>query len=632
MDYNRSPFTYKEAYNLWARLVAGWANRLDSEGARTLFDGHYNRADVGGSYEGVTRMMWGIGGWLSQPERSSIVISPTTTCDLEYLLYTALVNGCNPASPSYWGIDYLGEQREYDQRTVETGQIAFCIWQSRARVWDKMSVQEQGYVIDFLTHFGKRPTTWRNNWALFWVVNHAVRKALGAPYDQTIIDDVMGIYLDGVYCGDGWYDDAAKRGANYFDDYNTWVFASHVMAWAQVDGESNPTRRTELLGRVHEWMQNYPYFFSASGAYSEFGRSLAYKFARLGVPLWAHKLGIWPHHVGMLKRLVGRHLRWYADRGAIRADGTLRQSLTAGGSVEICEQYISTGATYWAMQAFGGLWSLADNDSFWKAEEEPLPAEQADSVKVFLQPGWVITNTNAEVRRFNAGSVKDPDSYGQKYSKFMYSALHPFNVGLTKGVAAPDNMLCFSDGHETGQRTKNLAFAVSEPGWLRFKWQQRVCGVFHDIETIIVVKGEQHLRAHKIQLNSELDVSLSALEGASPLGYIQGGVPRLLRRDDYQIAAINERACAIRAIKGYSSATIWQGDPSINSVYPYYVIPTLTVDTIQDGHKLVCLIHDGLLGIEEAFGNVQIDVTWETDGTVNVTWNDETQSIPPLGE
>ena len=630
MYFNRSPFTYKEAYDLWARLVAGWQNRLDAEGARTLFDGRYNRADVGGSYEGVTRMMWGIGGWLSQPQRSGIVTWRGQNYDLVDLLTTALVNGCNPDSPSYWGIDYLGEQREYDQRTVETGQIAFCIWQSRARVWDKMSAKEQGNVIDFLTRFGKRPSTWGNNWALFWVLNHAVRKALGAPYDQTIIDDVMGDYLDGVYCGDGWYDDAAKRGANYFDDYNTWVFASHVMAWAQVDGESDPTRRTELLGRVREWMQNYPDFFSASGAYSEFGRSLAYKFSRLGVPLWAHKLGIWPHRVGMLKRLVGRHLRWYVDRGAVRADGTLRQSLTAGGSVEICEQYISTGATYWAMQAFGGLWSLPDDDSFWKAEEEPLPSEQEDLVKVFQQPGWVVTSTNGEVQRFNAGSVKDPDGYGQKYSKFMYGTLHPFNVGLTRGFAAPDNMLCLADGRESGQRTRNLAFAVGEPGWLRFKWQQRVSGIFHDIETVIVANGEQHVRAHRIMLNRDSSLSLSAIEGGSPLGYIQGGVPDYLSGDNHQITAINDHACAIRAIKGYSTATIWQGDPSINSVYPYYVVPALTIDRVNDTHELICLVHDGLIGDPSKLVGAQIDVIWETDGTVNVIWNDETLSIPAL--
>ncbi|MFN8447192.1 MAG: DUF2264 domain-containing protein [Anaerolineae bacterium] len=204
----------------------------------------------------------------------------------------------------------------------------------------------------------------------------------------------MNGYLDGVYCGDGWYDDAAARGPNYFDNYITWVFAMHVMAWAQMDGASMPARRDELLDRVRAWMRHFPYFFAADGSTVEYGRSLAYKFCRLGAPLWAYKLGIWDHPVGMLRRLVGRHLRWYVDRGAVRADGTLRQSLTASGSPDIIERYISTGATYWAMQAFSGLWSLPDDDPFWTAEETPLPLRA-----IRLRQGIPATRLGAGARR-----------------------------------------------------------------------------------------------------------------------------------------------------------------------------------------------------------------------------------------
>ncbi len=90
------------------------------------------------------------------------------------------------------------------------------------------------------------------------------------------------------------------------------------------------------------------------------------------------------------------------------------------------------------MQAFGGLWSLPDDDPFWTTDEEPLPAEQGDYVKVYPQPGWVVTANDGEVQLFNAGSVKN---YGAKYGKFVYGTRHPFNVGLSEGSPAPDNML-----------------------------------------------------------------------------------------------------------------------------------------------------------------------------------------------
>lgn len=625
---NPTAFTYQEALDLWARLAAGWAHSLDHTGARTLMDGFPNRADAGGSYEGVTRMLWGLGGWLSQPGRPAQVQWRGDTFDLEALMRRGIVEGCNPDSTSFWGIEYF-PGREYDQRTVESGQVAFSLWQTRERIWDKLSDAERTRIYDWLERFGRRPAHWQSNWALFWVVNHACRKALGMPYDQAIIDDVMTNYLDGVYCGDGWYDDAAARGAGYFDDYNTWVFASHVLAWAQVDGHTQPQRRDELLARVRLWMEKFPCFFAANGAYNEFGRSLAYKFSRLGAPLWAYKLGVWPHSTGMLRRLVGRHLRWYADRGAVRADGTLRQSLTAGGSIEICEPYISTGATYWAMQAFGGLWSLPDDDPFWTTDEEPLPAEVDDYVMVYPQPGWVVAATNSDVQRYNAGSVKTRD-YGAKYAKLVYSTLHPFNVGLSGGFPAPDSILSLVDGDQRGGRTRNLAYAVGEPGWLRIRWEQALSGLTHIIETVIFIRGEQHIRAHHITLDPRTDRPISALEGGPPLGYIQGEVPHILSAEGWYAAALGDRASAVRGLQGYDAARLWTGDSGINSVYPFYVVPVLRVEQVQQAHDLLCLVYSGSGLVDDALLHTSVTAEWQPDGSVHIIWDGREHHVPPL--
>ncbi len=625
---NPDSFTHQEALDLWARLVAGWAHRLNQDGTRTLMDGYPNRADVGGSYEGVTRMLWGLGGWLSQPERSPLVQWRGETFDLEALMRRAIVNGCDPQSPAFWGIEYW-HGRSHDQRTVESGQVAFALWQTRARIWESLDETERTRIYDFLERWGRRPPQWTSNWALFWVLNHACRKALGMPYDQTIIDEVMNGYLDGVYCGDGWYDDAAERGAGYFDDYNTWVFASHVLAWAQVDGDTQPDRCNELLNRVRQWMVNYPYFFAASGAYCEYGRSLAYKFARLGAPLWAYRMGVWPHPTGMLRRLVGRHLRWYTDRGAIRADGTLRQSLTAGGSIEICEPYIATGATYWAMQAFGGLWSVPDDDVFWHEDEAPLPAEAQDYVKVFPQPGWIVTASQGEVQRFNAGSMKT-HGYGAKYAKLAYSTLHPFNVGLSDGFPAPDSTLSLIDGDVRGERTRNVAYAVGEPGWLRIRWEQTLDDYTHLIDTVIVVRGEQHVRAHHITLDPRSSRTIGAVEGSAPLGYIQGEVPTISRGDHWRAAAVGDRVVAIRAMRGYNGAAMWHGTPGINSVYPFYAVPTLTMDQVWPEHDLLCLVHVGHSLPDNALLRARIAAKWHDDGTVRLLWNDDEVFIPAL--
>lgn len=625
-------FTREEALALWSRLVAGWAQSLDETGGRTLMDGVPNYADAGGAYEGVTRMLWGLGGWLSQPERPTLVHWRGEDFDTEALMRQALVAGTDPHSPAYWGNAPV--RGSYDQRTVESGQVAFATWQTRERVWASMSGQERDNLIAWLERFAQRPTQWRSNWALFWALNHASRKALGASYHQALIDSVLQ-YLDSVYCGDGWYDDGPQRGTQHFDDYNAWVFSTHVLAWAQCDGASDPGRCDALLERVRQYMQHFPYFFGADGAYTEYGRSLAYKFARLGAPLWAYKLQVWPHSVGMLRRLIGLHLRWYIDRGAVRANGTLRQTLTAEGSVEIREPYIGTGSTYWAMLAFGALWSLPDDDPFWNAEEDPLPVEREDFVRVFPQPGWVVIGTQATgaVQRFNAGS----QHYPAKYGKFVYATAAPFNVGLANGRPSPDAMLCLTDGQEYGHRDDTLAAAVGEPGWLRMRYQQEIADGVHTIDTTIVTRGEVHLRAHRVTLDPAALVPIGAVEGPVPVGYVSGDQPTI--KSDatagWELAIAGGCAVAIVRLKGYDGqrrATVWQGRDNLNSVFGHYVLPLLTLDRLKPIQELICLVYIGTSDVNTAVLTSQVtDASWLEDGSFKLVWSDGScVEVPPL--
>lgn len=620
------PFTHAEAVELWSRLVAGWANTLNASGTRTLMDGITNYAEASGSYEAVTRMMWGLGSWLSYPERPAQLSWRGVTYDLEQLTHRALANGCDPKTLGSWHNEPV-PRPDWDQRTVESGQVAFALWQTRDRVWARMNETERQNIIGWLDLTGRRPGHWSNNWSLFWVLNHSVRKTLGAAYDQSIIDEVMTSYMDRVYCGDGWYDDGLERGYNYFDNYITWVFGMHVMAWAQMDGANMPERRDELLGRVKDWMQHYPYFFAADGATVEYGRSLAYKFCRLGAPLWAYKMGIWPHSVGMLKRLVGRHLRWYVDRGAIRADGTLRQSVTYSGSPEVLERYISTGATYWAIQAFSGLWGIADHDPFWTTEEELLPAEREDFVKVFPIPGWVLTSREGHVQQFNAG-VTHP-GYGNKYAKLVYSSRHPFNVGLDAGQPSLDSALYLSDDGLRAQRETIQAYAVGETGWLRSRYTIVLQGHEHIVDTTLIPLGNIHLRAHRITLDpNSTDLSITSEEGSAPLGYDSGAIPRIYCVNDWWFAEFANNAVGILPIQGYPiEAEVVAGSP--NSVYGHNLLAVLTVPELQPQHDLICAVYAGGPPANAQIPHIE-QAGWEADGRFVAQVNGTTISVPPL--
>ncbi|NED97876.1 DUF2264 domain-containing protein [Phytoactinopolyspora alkaliphila] len=634
MNSSRPPFDQREALDLWSWLVAGWAGSLDQSGSRTLTDGIHCPYDEGGSFEGVTRMMWGLGGWLTRSDRPSSVHWRGVDYDITHLARQALLHGTDPGSPGYWGESACPGSA--DIWMVEAGHVAFALWQSRERIWDQLLPAEQAQIVRWLEACGHHPGRFGSNFALFWGLNHASRKALGQRYDQRVISDVLD-YCDRIYAGDGWFDDGPERGTDHFDDYNYWAFTSHLLAIMEVEGDNAREWRDRSRDRVRLQMESFPHFFSVDGAYAEHGRSLAYKFARLGAPIWAHHHGCWPHSPGMLRRLVGRHLRWYIDRGAVRADGSLRQALTSQGTQDIRERYISTGSAYWSMQAFGGLWSLAADDPFWTSPEEDLPVETGDFIRVMPTTGWVLAGhrRSGHVQRFSAKGGDHPAKYG----KYHYSTLAPFNAGLVDGLPAIDGMLSLRSGDETGHRCRSSVSAVGEPGWLRFQYRQTLGGDDHELETVVLVLGNSHLRVHRIRPAGD-ERALDAVEGAAPLAYAPGeqiecGVDCGGTRS---WALVRERSrsrfVAIQAIRGYSRAKqprAWRHGHHINSVYGRNVIPRLVVDRVDPSQVYVSLV---TIGTEDdrrpAAESVQVD--WRSDDIVEIDWPPHGRvNVPPLG-
>jgi hypothetical protein len=616
----------------WAMLVAGWAGHLDPTGARLLIDGVRNRADAGGSYEGVTRMLWGVGGWLSRPERPAAIQWRGQDWDLEVIMRRAVLAGTDPAGAGYWGDPVRSGS---GQPTVESGQVAYALWQTRERIWERLDDVERRQIAAWLDACGQPPAGgWRNNWALFWAVNHAAREALGVPSDPEVVDDVMGRYLDTVYSGDGWYDDGPVRGTNHFDDYNLWVFASHVLAWIDIDGGRHPARATELLERVRLQMTHLPAFLASDGAWPEYGRSGAYAFARLGAPLWAYRHGAWPHSAGLLRTIVERHLGWYLDRGKVRADGSLRQALTSTGTDAIRETYISTGAPYWAMQAFGALWSLPDDDPLWDAEPEPLPIERGDVRLVLPEPGWILSGTreSGQVHRYTA----HVSHYPAKYAKLAYSTAAPYNAGLGDGLPTPDAMIGIMADGRVSHRVANTGAALGADGWIRYRHRHELAGTTATFDTVIVPDGDLHLRVHLL-IESTEGRRLPTIEGAAALGFEDGDTPRMLVDCELGISGgtTAEHAVAIRGWDARRTAHLprsFADGGRGNVVHGCNVIPYLSGE-MAVGDTAISTVFLGAAaqvagtGLVERLADRPM-VAADPDGTVHVAWRTLVLDIP----
>lgn len=169
------------------------------------------------------------------------------------------------------------------------------------------------------------------------------------------------------------------------------------------------------------------------------------------------------------------------------------------------------------------------------------------------------------------------------------------------------------------------------------RYRQHAAGASHTIDTTIVVRGETHLRAHRVTLAPGTS-GVGGIEGSAPLGYSTGAQPEI--RGDAEGGweyAAGDRAVAIVRLRGYSgqlAAGAWRGRPDLNSVYPEHLLPLLLMERLNPAHELVCLVHTGRpLAEPAALGSMLREVRWEKGGALHVVWKDgAVVHVPPCNK
>jgi hypothetical protein len=238
-----------------------------------------------------------------------------------------------------------------------------------------------------------------------------------------------------------------------------------------------------------------------------------------------------------------------------------------------------------------------------------------------------------------------------KYSKFHYTTVAPFNVGLVDGHPAPDAMLSLVARGTFGHKHKVMASAVGEPGWLRFRWQQEAGEGIVTIETAIVTHGEQHLRMHRIEGAGDLS-GMKLVEGAAALGFPAGGMPlagctpELSREQDHphssmaaagpMVSWVSEqgRTVAVLGLEGYDRPAMPAacGNEGIHSVSGKFLVPMLEVTELRPLQELVALVHIGSRLDDPAELGAKVTAYAMADsGVWKVVWADGlVVEIPPL--
>ncbi|KAJ5946575.1 CAZyme family GH154 [Penicillium verhagenii] len=542
------------------------------------------RFDEGGAqFEGFARPLWGL---------ASLLAGNYDYADAARWR-TGIINGCDPASPEYWG-----DLEDSDQRMVEMCPLGFALAVAPHVFWDPLSEKERGHVGGWLRSINglEMPNT---NWLWFRVFANLGLKKNGAEYSHARIEADMD-HLDTFHIGDGWSNDGPK--SHHQMDYYSGSFAIQFLQllYAKLAGDFDPERAQRYKQRSKQYAMDFVHYFAPDGSAIPFGRSMTYRFAMSGFwgALAYADVELPPQLTwGMVKGLLLRNFRWWSRQKDIFSnDGTLNLGFCYSNPY-LTENYNSSGSPYWCCLSFLAL-ALPDEHAFWTSPEEEYPSAALPEVKALSYPKHILVRRGGHSFLLSSGQACHYAMRGTqaKYGKFAYSASFGYSVptgAYELEQYAPDSMLALCDDGGEVWKTRRVAVdarieypeaetgtPVIVSGWK--PWADV------DVESILVPPSVRapnwHLRAHRVRTGRALKTSEGAFaiygirsDNGRTLGALRGTVL------DGESALVVSAVGAVGITELYNSGIgrsgrIVAADPNSNLIHGRTLLPSLAVD------------------------------------------------------
>jgi hypothetical protein len=539
---------------LLARLTIGFARGIPADGSPAwsrLPDADPANRITG--MEGFCRMSVAWSAWLAEPGNPVTLEHDGRTVDVLDLVVRGLVHGTDPAGPWYWG-----DIRDRDQRIVEAAELAFTLWTGRDRILPALGTARLRGVLAWLAQVHGRDV-YADNWVLFPAIVATVCRGLGEPVDDRLIDEGIDRML-AWYRDDGWYSDGAGHA---FDRYTGWAIHWHLLHWAEVDGDRRPDVRDLVVERARTWLRDLPALAADDGAIPFLGRSLGYRFATAGPLGLAAMLGQLPVDPGLARGLIDRSIRYHLAHDAIDATTDWFRVGVWGRRPDVCERYMSAGASAWAVRALVPL-SLPASHPFWSAADPGLPGSAARPIEpavdlVLRGPGYLVGRRPVGGGTWVASGLMDhPDDipghdYRPSYGKWLFHSEFPYTDHAADGRPGPDGTVVL-EGPRGGIGHRELVdTGGAGADWIWSRYQVAVDGVSHGVSVVSIRVGDAWARAVGLRANGPV----RAVTASLPLGVADPAqISRVADAGARTEAATDgTRWVAIRALAGYDRVT-----------------------------------------------------------------------------
>jgi hypothetical protein len=407
---------------LFRYFLSGAVKFTDDSGSRIHFPGAagVNSYAVNG-LEGFARTGSLLAAWIASGRDPLIVDAASgTAVDLVAYLRRGLLAGTDPKSSGYWG-----KIRSWDQRIVDSADVARIVWMTRAQIWQHLEPQQQAQVTAWLQQVAGLKTP-DNIWLLFPVTVDVVLRSLnGAGTATDAASNSNYLRFKQTYLANGWFTDPPRS----VDFYNTWGM-SYELFWINF---IDPQFDRDFIRSALKQSADLTAHLIGTDGVPIMGRSICYRTA-VSVPLLAENLldahGI---HPGLARHGMDVLWRHFVAHGALQ-DGSLTQGYYRT-DLRFVDYYTGPGSCHWGLRSLVLAFLHAPRSDFWQSDEQLLPVERGDYRLVYDKLGWVVSGRRDE----GSVTIEIPSNVGNAPRMNPYSRWRTWLEQVIRRPLRPSN-------------------------------------------------------------------------------------------------------------------------------------------------------------------------------------------------
>ena len=459
--------------------------------------------------EALLRPLWGVAPLLKNEEPEVTVNG--INVPLGKLYREIMLLGTDPSSDLLFSKFAERDKNGFANQSI-TEIAAYCVALCLVPevLWDPYTEEEKRTVGEWIREWSVYALehSWENNHFWFPIISVTALERVGIDCgDVTDTMDRALSFLDGMYIGNGWYQDGCF---GRFDYYLSWSHHVYPLLWSMISRGTrlyDATRAKEYVARCESFIPYYLHYFDSDGSCPPMGRSLSYRFAESAIFAAAALVGC-DIPFGTARRALIKNVSYFDNDYNI--SGGIMKPGYFYPSPALAESYTSEGGSLWCAKTFLAL-CLDEDHPFWTEPEEELPVEKGSynifpavpnvNMPISADPRSGVTlynNTSHYHQGVFGHSFNDMASF---YSKFAYNSRSGFGIS-TADRTSLDNMIALITPDRTMISHRRAIIDLGREGNVL---RSRHVPFANDpgstiVTTVIILSGSLHVRAHKITL------------------------------------------------------------------------------------------------------------------------------------